>query len=182
MAVSESYGFMDETMTRSKSSSAHSQANETATRSLFKAISWRVIGTLDTFFLSYVIIKYLGPYFGAGEGLANLDIAKMASLIAVTEILTKIFLFTAHERAWNRAGWGVSVVNGRRHESRIRSVSKMAVWRVLASLDTMLLAWIFTGDISTAISIGSAEVFTKLVLYFLHERFWLFVKTGTRIG
>ena len=155
--------------------------DETAKRSFAKAISWRVIGTLDTFVLSYFIIKYLGPDFGTGQDIANMEIAKMASLIAITEIVTKVFLFTAHERLWNRAQWGVSLVKGRRYENRFRSLIKMTVWRVLASMDTMLLAFFFTGSLSTAVSIGSAEVFTKLVLYFLHERFWLFVKTGTRI-
>ena len=32
-------------------------------RSILKAASWRVVGTIDTFFLSYVIITYLGPAF-----------------------------------------------------------------------------------------------------------------------
>ncbi|MEM9331697.1 MAG: DUF2061 domain-containing protein [Pseudomonadota bacterium] len=146
-------------------------------RSFAKALTWRVIGTLDTFLLSYVIIKYLGPAFGLAEGSSDLEIAATASLIAITEILTKIVIYTLHERVWNRINWGVTQ-RKLRYETRPRSVLKMSTWRVLASLDTMLLALIFTGNLGTAISIGGLEVITKLILYYFHERLWLQIKTG----
>ncbi|MGI9349986.1 MAG: DUF2061 domain-containing protein [Rhizobiaceae bacterium] len=147
-------------------------------RSVAKAITWRIIGTLDTFFLSFIIIKYLGPVFGLMDESSDLEIAATASLIAITEVLTKVMIYTAHERVWNRIDWGV--VRGKliRHETRFRSFAKMSTWRVLASLDTTLLAWLFTGNIATAISIGGIEVITKLALYFVHERLWLQVKLG----
>ncbi len=153
-------------------------ARETPKRSFTKALTWRVLGTLDTFFLSFVIIKYLGPLFGAEAVASDLDVAQTASLIAITEILTKIAIYTLHERGWNRISWGVSNAGSGRHETRRRSLFKMTTWRVLASLDTMILAFIFTGNIGTAISIGSFEVITKLVLYFIHERVWLKLKFG----
>ena len=154
-------------------------ASERPWRSFAKAISWRVVGTLDTFLLSFFIIKYLGSMFGMEEQTGDLDIAKTASYIAITEIITKIIIYTSHERIWNRVRWGVvKTLKGARSETHIRSVTKMSTWRVLASLDTMLLALIFTGNLATAISIGGVEVFTKLVLYFFHERIWLRVKFG----
>lgn len=61
-------------------------------RSLAKAVSWRVTGTIDTFFISWLI---------TGHSL-------IASGIALTEIMTKIFLFWAHERVWNKVKWGQS--------------------------------------------------------------------------
>jgi uncharacterized membrane protein len=64
--------------------------NDTPIRSLVKAISWRVTGTIDTFLISWLI---------TGQIL-------LASGIAFTEIITKIFLFWMHERAWNRITWG----------------------------------------------------------------------------
>ena len=64
--------------------------NESAVRSLAKAVSWRLTGTADTFLISWVI---------TGEPL-------LASGIALTEVFTKIFLYWAHERAWNRVKWG----------------------------------------------------------------------------
>jgi uncharacterized membrane protein len=115
--------------------------------------------------------------FGLAEGSSDLEIAATASLIAITEILTKIVIYTVHERVWNRVNWGVTQ-RKLRYETRSRSVLKMSTWRVLASLDTMLLALIFTGNLGTAISIGGLEVITKLVLYYFHERLWLHIKSG----
>jgi uncharacterized membrane protein len=63
---------------------------ETSVRSLAKAISWRVTGTIDTFLISWII---------TGQIL-------LASGIALTEIITKIFLFWIHERVWNKINWG----------------------------------------------------------------------------
>ena len=64
--------------------------DDSSTRSLAKAVSWRVTGTIDTFIISYLI---------TGQAL-------IASGIAFTEIMTKVFLFWVHERVWNRIGWG----------------------------------------------------------------------------
>ena len=64
--------------------------NETADRSLVKAITWRLTGSLDTFIISWIITGHVG----------------LASGIAVTELVTKVFLYWAHERIWNRIGWG----------------------------------------------------------------------------
>jgi uncharacterized membrane protein len=64
--------------------------SDTAVRSLAKAISWRVTGTIDTFVISWII---------TGEVL-------LASGIAFTEIMTKIILFWLHERVWNKILWG----------------------------------------------------------------------------
>ncbi len=153
-------------------------AGEKAWRSFTKAITWRIVGTLDTFFLSFFVIKYFGPFFGLTDEQSNLDIAATASLIAFTEIATKIFIYTVHERVWNAFRWGVVTGKRTRNETRWRSFAKMSTWRVLASLDTMLLAWLFTGNFGTAVSIGSFEVLTKLVLYFVHERAWLRIKIG----
>jgi uncharacterized membrane protein len=64
--------------------------NDSPVRSLAKAVSWRVTGTIDTFIISWLI---------TGQPL-------LASGIALTEIITKVFLFWAHERIWNRVSWG----------------------------------------------------------------------------
>ena len=141
-----------------------------AWRAVAKAVSWRVVGTIDTLILSWVLITYLGPLFGmeqhGGEALET------ASYIAITEVATKMVFYFLHERFWNNLPWGTLIEDGKRVISYARTTTKTATWRVIASLDTMLLAWFFTGNIGTAISIGGLEVFTKLVLYFFHERIW----------
>lgn len=148
-------------------------------RSIAKAISWRVLGTLDTLLLSFVILTFLAPVLGMSEA-SHADNAKTATLIAVTEVVTKMLLYYLHEQAWARSKWDVSVdEGGRRREGAKRSGVKTATWRVAASLDTMILALVFTGNIGTAISIGGFEVLTKLVLYYFHERAWSRVTWGT---
>jgi uncharacterized membrane protein len=65
-------------------------AREAHSRSLFKAISWRITGTLDTFVISFIV---------TGR-------ATIAGSIAATELLTKIALYYGHERVWAGIYWG----------------------------------------------------------------------------
>jgi uncharacterized membrane protein len=146
-------------------------------RSIAKAFSWRVVGTLDTLVLSFVILNYLGPVFGLEDSAG--DNAKTAASIALTEVATKMTLYYLHERLWSRLHWDRTVDDeGHHRDGRRRSATKTATWRVLASLDTIMLALIFTGNLATAISIGGFEVGTKLVLYFFHERAWARIHWG----
>jgi len=57
-------------------------------------------------------------------------------------------------------------------ESRSRSTAKAATWRILASLTTMSLAWIFTKDLRIVLSIGGFEIIAKMIIYYFHERAW----------
>lgn len=59
-----------------------------------------------------------------------------------------------------------------------RSLLKTLSWRFIASLDTFIIAFIATGEISTSGGIVTAEVFTKMALYYLHERGWSRVRWG----
>ena len=147
-------------------------------RSIAKAISWRVVGTLDTLVLSFVILTYLGPLFGLEEASAA-DNAKTALSIALAEVATKMTIYYLHERFWARLHWDRTVdEEGHHRDGPRRSATKTATWRVLASLDTMVLGLVFTGNLATAISIGGFEVITKLVLYFFHERAWARIRWG----
>jgi len=53
-----------------------------------------------------------------------------------------------------------------------RHILKTISWRVLGTLDTIILSWVITGSWKLGLSIGGVEVITKMVLYFLHERAW----------
>ncbi|HUF86605.1 MAG TPA: DUF2061 domain-containing protein [Thermohalobaculum sp.] len=142
-------------------------------RSLAKAASWRVIGTLDTLVLAFLTLTFLGPLIGleAGPG----QNAATAGSIALAELVTKIVLYYLHERAWERIGWNLRA-DGR--DGHGRTTAKTASWRILASLDTTLLAFLFTGSPAAALSIGGLEVISKLGLYYLHERAWARVRWG----
>lgn len=59
-------------------------------RSLIKAVSWRVLGSIDTFVISWIVTGH----------------PVLAATISAIEVFTKIFLFYAHERVWGRIRWG----------------------------------------------------------------------------
>lgn len=63
-------------------------------------------------------------------------------------------------------------------DSHRRSLLKSVSWRVTGSLDTLLLCYIFTGNLGVAASISATEVVTKILLFYGHERVWLKVPFG----
>jgi len=62
----------------------------TKRRSALKAITWRIIGTADTFAISWAITKE----------------PVTAGAIASFEVFTKTILYYFHERGWNKVKWG----------------------------------------------------------------------------
>ena len=54
----------------------------------------------------------------------------------------------------------------------LRSLLKTISWRVVGTLDTITISYIITGEITSALSIGSIEVVSKMILYYFHERAW----------
>jgi uncharacterized membrane protein len=63
-------------------------------------------------------------------------------------------------------------------EKPLRSFVKSISWRIIGTLDTVLISWLVTGALSVAFAIGSIEMITKMVLYFFHERVWNIIKWG----
>lgn len=63
-------------------------------------------------------------------------------------------------------------------ESPKRSIAKSISWRVIGTLDTIIISWIVTGTLSLAFSIGLIELVTKMILYFFHERIWNNINWG----
>ena len=53
-----------------------------------------------------------------------------------------------------------------------RHLAKSFSWRLIGTLDTLVFAWLITGDLSEGLSISGITTFTKLVWYYLHERWW----------
>lgn len=68
------------------------------------------------------------------------------------------------------------------HETHIRSVIKGISWRVIASLTTMGLVYLFTGDLSLVVEVGVLEVTAKIFFYYLHERAWHAIRWGRSAG
>ena len=130
----------------------------TKKRSFIKAISWRVIGSIDTFILSLVIINFF----------SNKYTYDLAFYIAALELITKTVIYYIHERLWNR----IDIGRIKQKVNRFRSIIKAITWRITASLDTFFISYIITGRFDWATSIAFFEIITKAILYYLHERGW----------
>ena len=68
----------------------------------------------------------------------------------------------------------------KKSEAHFRSVMKSISWRIVGTMDTIFISWIITGEINTALTIGSIEVVTKMTLYYFHERTWTKIKWGVK--
>jgi len=66
------------------------RAPEAHSRSLVKAVSWRLLGSIDTFIISFFVTHQL----------------VFAASIASVETVTKVLLFYFHERIWAVVPWG----------------------------------------------------------------------------
>ena len=53
-----------------------------------------------------------------------------------------------------------------------RHLAKTISWRAIGTLDTMIISGLVTGSWEWGLAIGGIEVFTKMILYYLHERAW----------
>ena len=67
--------------------------SEGVKRSIMKTISWRVIGTLDTFLIAFIV-----------TGTFNHAVS-----IGGFELITKMILYFFHERSWNKIQWGKNI-------------------------------------------------------------------------
>jgi len=64
-------------------------------------------------------------------------------------------------------------------ESHLRSALKGFTWRLIATTTTIVIAYIITGEVKTALSIGAIEFVGKIFIYYLHERLWQAIPPGS---
>ena len=121
-------------------------------RHIAKSITWRIIGTLDTILLAWLI---------SGDPLTGLQ-------IGFAEVITKMIFYYLHERVWFKIRAGIT----KHGDSKKRHIAKTVTWRIVGTIDTMILAWWISGNPLTGFKIGMLEVITKMILYYLHERVW----------
>ena len=151
-------------------------------RHIAKAITWRIIGTLDTWLISWFLLRYLGEFNFFQIEFSN-DLrskaASSATLIATFELISKTILYYFHERIWYKITW----INIRQ---KYRHIIKTFSWRLIGAIDTILLVFIVfyfmfsstQGAASIAVSMFSIEVITKMILYYFHERIWFISNYG----
>ena len=116
-------------------------------RHLAKSISWRFIGTVDTFVFSWIITG---------------DLSEGLNLSGITTI-TKLIWYYIHERFW----FNSTITN-----SNKRHLIKTFSWRGIGTIDTILFGWLITGNPLTGLKIGGIEMLSKMLLYYGHEKLW----------
>jgi adenylylsulfate kinase len=57
-------------------------------------------------------------------------------------------------------------------ETHVRSMAKTVSWRIIATLTTMLLVFLFTGNLAITGGVGLTEFLAKTIIYYVHERVW----------
>lgn len=119
-------------------------------RHIAKTVTWRIIGTIDTILLGWLL---------TGNMAVGLS-------IGFVELATKMILYFFHERIWFK----VRVF--REASSKVRHLLKTITWRFVGTMDTMFLGWLISGSAEVGLSLGGLELFTKMLLYYIHERVW----------
>jgi uncharacterized membrane protein len=122
-------------------------------RHIAKTFTWRAIGTIDTITLSWLI---------SGD-------FSIAFKIGGFELITKLIFYYFHERFWFKSKIA---------ESNKRHILKTFSWRFVGTIDTIILSWVISGNPLIGLKIGGAEIGTKMILYFLHEKFWYRINFG----
>lgn len=69
---------------------AEAASRDAHRRSIAKAVTWRLTGSIDTFVISWII---------TGNPV-------IAGTISAIEVVTKIALYYLHERVWLKISWG----------------------------------------------------------------------------
>lgn len=127
---------------------------ESKRRSFLKALSWRVIGAVDTAVISWLVSGDLK----LGLNMGALDILKIGFYILHDQIWEKISI-EKHQ-------------NLREGNKKRLHLIKSITWRVFSSGLTFLMGlWILKSG-KQALIIAVVEIFTKFYLYYLHERLW----------
>lgn len=122
-------------------------------RHIAKSLTWRFIGTLDTFIFTWVITG---------------NIIEGINLSAITTI-TKLVWYYIHEKFW---------FNSSITDSNKRHIIKTFSWRGIGTLDTIIFGWLLTGNTTTGLKIGIFETISKMLLYYVHEKLWYKINYG----
>ena len=135
--------------------------NESVLRSLLKSFSWRIIAISDTILIVLLVTCILGDC-SFGNALA----------IGFLEFLIKFIAYFIHERIW------LSIQFEKRF-GVTRTLYKTLSWRVIATVITYIVAGeILNTPDNAAVYIVGIEIFTKSLLYYMHERLWLILPLG----
>lgn len=77
--------------------------------------------------------------------------------------------------------WISNRINRENEAGRLVSIAKAISWRIVGTIDTWIISYWVTGKWEFAFSIASIEVFSKIALYYFHERVWEKLRDRTPI-
>ena len=63
-------------------------------------------------------------------------------------------------------------------DSNTRSLAKAMSYRLLGSISTGLIVFVFSGDAKVSLGVGLLDVVLKMALYYVHERVWNHITFG----
>lgn len=63
-------------------------------------------------------------------------------------------------------------------ETHLRSVVKGMSWRLVATMVTTIVVYIYSGELAAAAIVGSLDAIVKIGLYWGHERIWQRIHWG----
>lgn len=130
----------------------------TKNRSLIKSISYRVIGFVNTFLISFLVIN---------DGVNDKTI-KYSLYLALLVLIIKAITYYLHERFWNIFDFG----RLNKTVSKMRSILKALTWRIAASTITLISAILITSNLEWTKSIVIYEFINGILIYYVHERIW----------
>ncbi|MCP4459125.1 MAG: DUF2061 domain-containing protein [Cytophagales bacterium] len=130
-------------------------------RHITKAVTWRVVASATTFALAFFIFKD-DPNAGG-----------KATLVATIEAGLKLIFYYYHERFW----FGFKTT-----ATRKRHLLKSITWRAIATLTTFVITILIFREHPNATekagAVALAEVFLKMLIYYIHEEVWYKVNWG----
>ena len=65
-------------------------------------------------------------------------------------------------------------------ERKRRTATKALSWRILATLTTVTIVFVITGELGLTVAVGGFDVVLKMILYYFHERGWNRIRWGKR--
>ena len=63
-------------------------------------------------------------------------------------------------------------------ERRLRTISKTITWRILATITTIVIIYLFEHNIKLSLSLGISLNVVKALIYYVHERVWNRISFG----
>ena len=133
-------------------------------RSFLKSISYRFVGFVNTFLISFFIINY--------ETNENAFIFPL--YLALLVLVIKTSTYYIHERFWNIFDFG----RLNKTVIKMRSFFKALTWRIVASTITLISAILIISNLDWKLSIVIYEFINGILIYYVRERIWNKVDWG----